>query len=41
MLCIDNTSTEPYFNQATEEYLLKNKMQDVFMLWRNNNAIIV
>ncbi len=41
MLCIDNTSTEPYFNQAAEEYLLKHKKEDVFMLWRNNNAIIV
>lgn len=41
MLCIDNTSTEPYFNQAAEEYLLKNFEEDIFMLWRNDNAIIV
>lgn len=41
MLCIDNTSTEPYFNQAVEEYLLKKFNQNVFMLWRNDNAIIV
>jgi lipoate-protein ligase A len=41
MLCIHNTSTEPYFNQAVEEYLLKNKEEDIFMLWQNNNAIIV
>jgi len=41
MLCIHNTSTEPYYNQAVEEYLLKNKEEDIFMLWQNNNAIIV
>lgn len=41
MLCIYNKSTEPYFNMATEEYLLKNFNEDIFMLWRNDNAIIV
>lgn len=41
MICIYNKSTEPYFNMATEEYLFKNFTDDIFMLWRNNNAIIV
>lgn len=41
MLCIDSPSLEPYFNQATEEYFLKNFDDNIFMLWRNNNAIIV
>ena len=41
MLCIYNRSNEPYFNQAAEEYLLKNKDEDIFMLWQNDNAIIV
>ena len=41
MLVIHNNSTEPYFNQAAEEYLLKNSDEDIFMLWRNDNAIIV
>src|SRR5688572_6464400 len=41
MLSIHNTSTDPYFNQASEEYLLKNIDEDIFMLWRNDNAIIV
>lgn len=41
MLCIDNTSIEPYFNQAAEEYFLKNFDDNIFMLWRNDNAIIV
>lgn len=41
MLCIDSPSLEPYFNQAVEEYFLKNFDDNIFMLWRNNNAIIV
>jgi lipoate-protein ligase A len=41
MLCIDSPSLEPYFNQAAEEYFLKNFDENIFMLWRNNNAIIV
>lgn len=41
MLCIFNSSNDPYFNLATEEYLLKEFSSDIFMLWRNHNAIIV
>lgn len=41
MLCFDNPSTNPYFNLACEEYLLKNIEDEVFMLWRNEPAIIV
>jgi len=41
MLFIDNNLTNPYFNLATEEYLLKNFNEDVFMLWRNEPSIIV
>lgn len=41
MLLIDNNLTNPYFNLATEEYLLKNFNEDVFMLWRNEPSIIV
>lgn len=41
MLCIYNTSIEPYINMATEEHLFKNFQDDIFMLWRNNNAIVV
>ena len=41
MLCIINTSHEPYFNMALEEYLLKHFTEDIFMLWRNENAIVV
>jgi lipoate---protein ligase len=41
MLCILNNNTEPYFNIAAEEYLLKNSAEDIFMLYRNDSSIIV
>lgn len=41
MLCLLNTSTEPAWNLAAEEYLLKSSCEDCFMLWRNRSAIIV
>lgn len=41
MLIIKNPNTNPYFNLAAEEYLLKNFDEDIFTLWRNENAIIV
>lgn len=41
MLCIQDRNTDPYFNLAAEEYVLKKFTEDVFMLWRNDNAIIV
>ncbi len=41
MLCIYHESTDPYFNVATDEYILKHMDEDCFMLWRNDKAIIV
>ncbi len=41
MLCIHAESTDPYFNIATDEYIFKHLKEDCFMLWRNDNAIIV
>src|SRR5690625_7308744 len=41
MLCIYHESTDPYFNIATDEYILKHLEEDCFMLWRNDNAIII
>ncbi|MCO5284828.1 MAG: lipoate--protein ligase [Chitinophagaceae bacterium] len=41
MLCIFHKSTDPYFNIATDEYIFKNIEEDCFMLWQNDNAIIV
>ena len=31
----------PYFNLATEEYLLTQTQEEIFMLWQNANAIII
>lgn len=41
MLCILNDNTNPYFNLATEEYILKNFNEECFMLWRNESSIII
>jgi lipoate---protein ligase len=41
MLIIRRHNTDPYFNLATEEYVLKNFEEDSFMLWRNAPSIIV
>ena len=41
MLCIQNSSLDPFFNQATEEYFLKNTDENIFMLWQNDNTIVV
>jgi lipoate---protein ligase len=40
-LCIYNPSIDPYFNLATEEYLLRECKEDIFLLWRNEPSIIV
>ncbi len=32
---------DPYFNLATEEYLLKNTADDIFMLWRSEPCVVV
>lgn len=41
MLYIIDSNTDPYWNLAAEEYLLKNFTEPIFRLWRNDNAIIV
>ena len=41
MLCIIRHETNPYFNLAAEEYVMDHFDRDVFMLWRNEPAIIV
>jgi lipoate-protein ligase A len=40
-ICINQHSTDPYFNLAAEEYFLKNFQEDVFMLWRSRPSIVV
>lgn len=41
MLCIQNDNTDPYFNLALEEYLLKEFKEDCFMLWQNEPCVVV
>jgi lipoate-protein ligase A len=41
MLIVKRHHTNPYFNLAAEEYFLKESGEDIFMLWRNEPAIIV
>jgi lipoate---protein ligase len=41
MLCIYSTDHNPYFNLATEEYFLKNREDDIFMIWRCWPAVII
>jgi lipoate-protein ligase A len=41
MLCIKNPYTDPYFNLAAEEYLLKNFKEDIIMVWQNEPSIIL
>lgn len=41
MLCISSNHTDPYFNLASEEYLLKCFTEDIFLLYRNAPSIVV
>ena len=41
MICIKNPDTDPHFNLAAEEYVVKNFSENCFMLWRNRPSIIV
>ncbi|CCV63738.1 Lipoate-protein ligase A [Alteracholeplasma palmae J233] len=43
MITIENNSTDPYFNLALEEYILKNLdlNDDIFLLWQNEPSLIV
>ncbi|MBR4256441.1 MAG: lipoate--protein ligase family protein, partial [Clostridia bacterium] len=36
-----NEITDPYFNLASEQYLLDTEEDDVFMLWRNRPSVII
>ena len=41
MYCLKDSCTDPYWNLAAEEYLLKNAGVPLFRLWRNAPAVIV
>ena len=41
MRAIFNRSTDPYFNIASDEFILDSSEDDVFMLWQNSPAVII
>lgn len=41
MLCIDNRCTDVHFNLAAEEYLLKKKKENFFMLWQSAPSVVI
>ena len=41
MFCIDNRCTDIYFNLAAEEYLLKQKRENYFMLWQATPTVVI
>lgn len=41
MICLHSFETNPFFNIAAEEYLLKNFSDDIFMIYRNSPSVIV
>ncbi len=41
MRIIYNDRTDPYFNLASEEFLLEESKGDVFMIWRNEKSVII
>lgn len=41
MLIIDRESTDPYFNIAAEEYLVKTMEVPCFMLWQNTPSVVI
>lgn len=41
MLCIFSNSTDPYFNIASEEHLLRKFDDDIFLLYSNQASVIV
>lgn len=41
MYCLKDSCTDPYWNLAAEEYLLRRAKVPLFRLWRNEPAVIV
>lgn len=41
MYLIKNSSTDPYFNLAVEEYFLDHIAEEAVLLWRNDKAVII
>ncbi|MBN2638494.1 MAG: lipoate--protein ligase [Bacteroidales bacterium] len=41
MILIERSQTDPYFNIAAEEYILKNTSGDILMFWKNAPSVVV
>ncbi len=41
MKTVKNVSTDPFFNLALEEWLMKNSDDDIFMLWQNRPTVVI
>lgn len=41
MFCVDNRCMDVYFNLAAEEYLLKQKREDYFMIWQSEPSVVI
>jgi len=41
MLFINSQNTDPFINLAAEEYLLKKKEEDIFMLWISTPSVVI
>lgn len=41
MIFIHKDSLDPWFNLAADEYVLKNRSEDIFMLWQNTACVVI
>ena len=41
MIYIRLHTTDPYYNLAVEEFLLRHSDEDVFMLWQNEPTVVI
>lgn len=41
MIWIERPHTDPWFNLAAEEFILKHTQNDVMMLWQNSSSVVV
>jgi len=41
MIILNRPQTDPFFNLAAEEYLVKNTKEALFMLWQNTPAVVI